>query len=61
VEFSLRIDLIWEYITLPSFGSIQLQGFISSFVVDFQIAIIATSHTVFRSRSGGLEDSGKID
>ena len=55
------IDLIWEYITLPSFEAIQLHGFISSVAVDFQSAIITTSHIVFRSRSGGLEELGKAD
>jgi hypothetical protein len=46
------------YTTLLSLVAIQSHGFNSSFDADFHIAIIATSHTVFRSKSGGFDASG---
>ena len=61
VESSLRSNFTWEYITLASFVAFQLQGFNFSFVLEFQIAIIATSHTVFKSKRGGLEEFSKTD
>jgi hypothetical protein len=41
--------------------AIQSHGLSSSLVADFHNAIMATSHTVFKSRSGGLEELVNAD